>query len=454
MMSHYEKLVHDKFDIVKHNIKSDRTFKYAAILESLKSRLINIVNRGHAIELFDMDMLNFDELDHAKTVDDVTDIVDRYLEITDFYEKNYRTFSWLLRDEAIRNQLRHGDIHCWNEILLRRGMNYKRLSSEQSRSYLMDILLRTQHQEDRVPPVLNQAIENETKDENKQTLSPIGESAEVEVVQVDASPSEPPKITIAEVELPEAAVENTPSDLKCEQVEVPVKVEEKPSVEIVAAVVDAILEPTAIDQPSESLITPVNTVSKSQINVDEPQSDIARAPSQLLKRSSIEQPVFLDLRKREFQNKLVDLVNDFYGFINDTNYWQQQMGPLCPGSKVKIMKDHKQKKAKIPHGIMALRETLPTIGNIFSTSEENQLNQALRCLSVMIESVPKHKNGFCLFSHHGVETKFYQLIHSMKKVYQDDLTYKDKIQFLDVVRERFQYFFTADEKQSPRAAMQ
>lgn len=527
MMSHYEQVIHDKLEIVSKNIKSDHTLKYATILESLKSRLQNILKREQALELFDNDLLNFDELDHAKTINDVTDIIDKYLEITDFYVTNYRTFSWLIKEEAVREQLRHGDIDCWNEILLRRGMNYKRLSSEQSRSYIMDILLRSNRKSSEqklvheLDPVLESSEEGKslTDSEGAQPIAvPVDDNVKREAervaaeklamqkqeiqrleaerlqaqkiaaekleaerlaaerveaerlaaekleaeklaaqknaeekIQIEVSNPEMPSITIDKAEIP------APTDTN-ETTFIPIKpeleVDAKSEFDLIDAAVDDIIAGIGLNKSPTPPAVTTNTsnLEKSaslEVMPDELQQQLLRTPSPLINRPSVEQPVVLDLRKREFSGRLVELIDEIYKLLNDTSYWNKKMGPVCAGAKIKIMKENKKKKLKIPNGVKSMRETLPTIGNLFTTSEDNQLNQAMRCLSVMIDNVPKHPNIFCLYSHHGVETKLYHLIKSLKPVLENELNYKEKNLLLKKASDDLHELFIVKEEKAP-----
>lgn len=552
MMSHYEQVVHDKLEIVSKNIKSDNTLKYATIHESIKSRLQNILKREQAMELFENDLLNFDELDHAKTINDVTDIIDKYLEITDFYVTNYRTFSWLIKEEAIREQLRHGDINCWNEILLRRGINYKRLSSEQSRTYIMSILSQSNRKsvESKMSFVLekiadskeeqtqlaesnptvveaviapvevakedNEKIEAEKLEAQKREIRRLeaervrveaeklaaekleaerlaaekleaerieaerlaaeklaaekleaekleaakreAEKINAEILQTEINNSNPPSIAIDGVIVSSASDANVPTQEKSESTFIPIlatlDTDSKTEFDLIDAAVDDIIAgiATAKSQASPAVTPNISNLEKSsslEVIPEALEQKLSRAPSPLVSRPSVEQPVVLDLRKREFTNRLVDLINDIYKLLNDTGYWHKKMGPVCAGSKIKITKDNKKKKVKIPNGVKSMREALPTIGNLFTTSEDNQLNQAMRCLSVMIDNVPKHANVFCLYSHHGTENKLYHLIKSLKPALLNELNYKEKNILLKKASDDLHELFIAKEEKTP-----
>jgi len=151
MISRHEQAVHTKFDLIKHRVIS-QDVQHEAALTAVKTRLLNIINREHAIELLDNEVLTFNDLDTVNTLNDVINVVDNYLAVTDFYEKNYSTFRWMIKEPFFRNKLCGGDLCYWNE-LLSSYISYKHLNSEQSTTYVLDVLMHTKHVTHSVSPV-------------------------------------------------------------------------------------------------------------------------------------------------------------------------------------------------------------------------------------------------------------------------------------------------------------
>lgn len=155
MINRHEQAVHTKFDLIKHKVTS-LDVQHEAALGAVKTRLLNIINREHAIELLDNEVLTFNDLDAVNTLNDVINVVDNYLAVTDFYEKNYSTFKWMIKEPFFHNKLRGGDLCYWNE-LLSSYISYKHLNSEQSTTYVLDVLAHTKHVTHSVTPVHTEA---------------------------------------------------------------------------------------------------------------------------------------------------------------------------------------------------------------------------------------------------------------------------------------------------------
>lgn len=135
----YETKAREKFKAIKQKFKISHDIQHEAALNSVKVRLFSIVNRSHAIELFDNEVLTFNDLDSATSLDEVTKIIDEYLAITDFYENNYKVFYSLIRDNHIKNMLRSDGLCYWEE-LLEKTINYKTLNHDQSTAYVNYVL--------------------------------------------------------------------------------------------------------------------------------------------------------------------------------------------------------------------------------------------------------------------------------------------------------------------------
>jgi hypothetical protein len=142
----YEVIVRSKYNLLKKKINISNDIQHEAALKSEKVRLLNIVDNPYAIELLNNEVLSFNHLDSVTSLEAATKTIDKYIEITNFYERNYKAFYWLInRDQHIKNKLRGGNLDNWQE-LLDSPVSYKNFNHEQSTAYVMYRLNHPEHE--------------------------------------------------------------------------------------------------------------------------------------------------------------------------------------------------------------------------------------------------------------------------------------------------------------------
>lgn len=140
----YKNLAREKYDLLKVKIKIPNDVQHQVALKSEKIRLLSVVDCPYAIDLFRNELISFDNLDLAESLDDATKIIDKFINIKDFYKKNYSTFHWMIEEPFFKKRLQGGDLDCW-QAFLDSPINYKRLSYGQATSYVLSKLNQPEH---------------------------------------------------------------------------------------------------------------------------------------------------------------------------------------------------------------------------------------------------------------------------------------------------------------------
>lgn len=127
-------------DEVRQHISIPAHIEYEAALESEDERLIAIFDSPFAEELLTKNALSLKHLFEAKTLAELTALIDNYTAITHFFKKHYLVFSNIISTPFFRDLIdRKGDLECWNEIMQH---SYKKLSYHQSTVLIIDALTR------------------------------------------------------------------------------------------------------------------------------------------------------------------------------------------------------------------------------------------------------------------------------------------------------------------------
>ncbi|GEM_PF-5367250 len=376
-MGHHETAVHDKFELIKHNISVPHTLEKEAELKAVKTRLLNIVNRKHGAELFDNDLLTLNELDDAKTLEDLRQIIDNYLDITDFYEKNYATFSWMIKENFFQDKLKGGDIHCWNEIL-QHGISYKRLNREQSTTFVMDMLTSMHHEPH--PDHRNAAL-----------LIP-------ESVKADHQEGQPDRLAEENKDEEEARRKQTAEE-------------------------EARRKQTAEEEARRKQTAEEEAKRKQSAEEEAKHEYISSRMSQ-----------------RQFEDKLIQCYRLISDTINDVHFWHQQVSGFCSGVNVTIQTERGKHKTKVPKYIKPLMDKLVKLGSIDTDTHEHEYIQSAQHLNSLIECADRNSSNQCWLGSKGKSDPMSGILRMLEPVVDNETGNDEKSAILDRVIQAIQEF--------------
>ncbi|VVC77032.1 hypothetical protein AQUSIP_23590 [Aquicella siphonis] len=128
-----------KYKILANKLSNAHSVEAQAALQALRIRLLSLMSHKYSVELFKLELLNLNDLDRADTLEKATDLVDQYTAIANFYDANYKTFSWMAKERFFIDHMKGGNLEAWN-ALLSRTISYKNLNSAQSTTFVLQVL--------------------------------------------------------------------------------------------------------------------------------------------------------------------------------------------------------------------------------------------------------------------------------------------------------------------------
>lgn len=131
-----KKIIHD----VKQHIHIPNHLEYEAAFDSEDGRLLALFDESYAEELFSSGVLNMHNLSKANSLEELTNVIDHFTSIVNFYHDNHKIFSLMVEEPFFQKQiLEKGDLNCWSEVMLH---SYKKLNYQQAKTLVLDSLSR------------------------------------------------------------------------------------------------------------------------------------------------------------------------------------------------------------------------------------------------------------------------------------------------------------------------
>lgn len=125
---------------IKPHIRIPQQVEYVAALDSESERLFALFEEPFAEELFSEDLLKLNTISTAKTLEELTTIIDNLIAAVEFYQDNRRYFAGMITEPFFKKLLAEkGELSCWNELMQH---SFKKLHYHQAKLLALDALTR------------------------------------------------------------------------------------------------------------------------------------------------------------------------------------------------------------------------------------------------------------------------------------------------------------------------